>query len=65
MIRRWIRSGDLRASKPSSQHMSEPADHEEAQAAEELPIPESWGVPITGRPLPNIVAIVRGQRAEH
>lgn len=64
-IRRWIRSGKLRARKIGTQHVIEPADLEEVLAADELPIPESWGVPITGRPLPSIVAIVRAQRAEH
>jgi hypothetical protein len=34
-------------------------------APEELPIPESWGEPITGRPLPSIASIVRRQRDEH
>lgn len=64
-IRRWIRSGKLRARKIGTQHVIEPGDLEEVLAAEELPIPESWGEPITGRALPSIVAIVRRQRAEH
>jgi len=41
-------------------------DGEDAMAPEdELPIPSSWGRPITGRPLPTVGAIVRNQRAGH
>ncbi|MFN8186156.1 MAG: helix-turn-helix domain-containing protein [Gaiellales bacterium] len=64
-IRRWIRSGKLRSSKIGTQHVIEEGDLDEVLAADELPIPESWGAPISGRPLPSIVAIVRRQRAEH
>lgn len=64
-IRRWIRSGKLRARKIGTQHVIEAADLEDVLAADELSIPESWGSPITGRSLPSIVAIVRSQRAEH
>lgn len=64
-IRRWIRSGKLRARKIGTQHVIEEDDLEEVLAPEELPIPESWGEPISGRPLPSVVAIIRSQRAEH
>ena len=64
-IRRWIRSGKLRARKIGTQHVIEPEDLDEVLAADELPIPNAWGQPITGRPLPSIVGIVRSQRAEH
>ncbi len=64
-IRRWIRSGKLPARKVGTQHVIEEADLESVLADDELPIPESWGAPITGRPLPSVVAIVRNQRAGH
>jgi excisionase family DNA binding protein len=64
-IRRWIRSGKLPARKVGTQHVIEEADLEALLAAAELPIPASWGEPITGRPLPSIVAILRSQRAAH
>jgi excisionase family DNA binding protein len=64
-IRRWIRSGKLRARKIGTQHVIEEDDLEALLAAEELPIPRAWGKPITGRPLPSIVAILRSQRAGH
>lgn len=64
-IRRWIRSGKLVARKVGTQHVIEENDLEAVLAEDELPIPQSWGKPITGRPLPNVVAIVRNQRAGH
>lgn len=47
------------------EHIPEDEDLEAVSGVDELPIPESWGAPVTGRPLPSIVAIVRGQRAGH
>lgn len=47
------------------EHIPENEDLEAVSGVDELPIPESWGAPVTGRPLPSIVAIVRGQRAGH
>lgn len=64
-IRRWIRSGKLRVRKVGTQHVIEEADLEEILAGEELPVPASWGEPITGRPVPNVVAVIRRQRAQH
>lgn len=64
-IRRWIRSGKLPARKIGTQHVIEEADLEALLAGDELPIPESWGEPISGRPLPSIAAIIRRQRQEH
>ena len=45
--------------------MIEEDDLDAVLAEDELPIPESWGEPVTGRPLPSVVAIVRNQRAGH
>ena len=64
-IRRWIRSGKLVARKVGTQHVIEEDDLDAVLAEDELPIPESWGEPVTGRPLPSVVAIVRNQRAGH
>lgn len=64
-IRRWIRSGRLPARKVGTQHMIEEEDLEAVLAPDELPIPESWSEPITGRPFPSIASIVRRQREEH
>jgi excisionase family DNA binding protein len=64
-IRRWIRGGKLRARKIGTQHVIEEEDLEELLAADELPIPASWGEPVTGQPLPSIAGIIRRQRGEH
>jgi len=64
-IRRWIRTGKLPATKVGTQHVIRESDLEELIAPDELPVPSSWGEPITGGPLPNVVAILRRQRARH
>lgn len=66
-IRRWIRSGRLRARKIGTQHVIEEADLEAVveEAAEMLPVPERWRYSDSGRPLPNVVAAVRRSRRSH
>jgi excisionase family DNA binding protein len=66
-IRRWIRQGRLKAIKIGTQHVIEESDLEEVLDGDELPVPASWGwdsLP-DGRPMPNIVALIRHQRASH
>jgi excisionase family DNA binding protein len=66
-IRRWIRSGRLRARKIGTQHVIEEDDLEPLLADDVLPVPASWGwyrMP-NGQPMPNVVAIIRRQRAGH
>jgi excisionase family DNA binding protein len=66
-IRRWIRTGRLRASKVGTQHVIEERDLDEVLEDDELPVPTDWGwdkLP-DGAPMPNVVAIVRRQRANH
>lgn len=46
------------------QRVIEEADLDELLAEDELPEPASWREPITGRPLPSVVAVLRGQRGE-
>jgi excisionase family DNA binding protein len=66
-VRRWIRQGRLRAAKVGTQHVIEESDLDELLADEEMPVPTSWGWDTLpdGRPMPNIVALVRHQRASH
>ena len=66
-IRRWIRSGRLAATKIGTQHVVEEADLEALLDEEMLPVPESWGWGHTadGHPMPNVVAVIRRQRAGH
>lgn len=66
-IRRWIRSGALPARKVGTQHVIEEEDLEALLDLEQLPVPPEWGwdrLP-DGRPMPNVVAIIRRQRASH
>jgi len=63
-IRRWIRAGKLPAAKVGTQHVIDESDLDRVLGEDELPIPASWGAPITGRSLPSIAALVRRQRRE-
>jgi excisionase family DNA binding protein len=66
-IRRWIRSGELRATKIGTQHVIEEEDLEALLNVDQLAVPPEWGwdkLP-DGRPMPNFVAMIRRQRASH
>lgn len=66
-IRRWIRAGRLRAARIGTQHVIEEADLDALLNAERLPVPPEWGwdqLP-DGRVMPDIVAVIRRQRAGH
>jgi excisionase family DNA binding protein len=58
-IRRWIRSGRLRARKIGTQHVIEEEDLEPLLEDEMLPVPDSWRFMPDGRPVPNVVRAVR------
>lgn len=58
-IRRWIRTGRLRARKIGTQHIIEEADLEPLLEDELLPVPETWRFMPDGRPVPNVVRAVR------
>lgn len=66
-IRRWIRSGRLRARKVGTQHVIEESDLEAAvdEGPDMLAVPERWLRSDSGRPLPNVVAAVRRSRYGH
>jgi excisionase family DNA binding protein len=64
-IRRWIRSGRLPATKVGARYAIERSDLERLLDVDELPVPADWGwdrLP-DGRPMPNVVATIRRQRA--
>jgi len=64
-IRRWIRSGRLRARKVGTQHVIEEADlATAAEAARKLPLPPRWGRFESGRPTPDWVAAIHRSRRE-
>jgi excisionase family DNA binding protein len=64
-IRRWIRAGKLRARKVGTQHLIEEDDLALLMSEGVLPAPRSWDRTATGEPMPNWVAVIRGQREEH
>src|SRR5712691_2346969 len=64
-IRRWIRSGRLRARKIGTQHVIEEVDLEPLLVEAELPMPPAWRTMADGRPTPNVVRAIRLSRAGH
>ena len=62
-IRRWIRSGKLRARKVGTQHVIEEADLEATLGDENdmLPLPEAWKT----EPQINWVRLIRRSRRGH
>ncbi|HET7677019.1 MAG TPA: helix-turn-helix domain-containing protein [Candidatus Limnocylindrales bacterium] len=62
-IRRWIRSGRLRASKVGTQHVIDEADLDALTGDEMLPLPAAWRRTTTGEAMPNVVAWLRRSRA--
>lgn len=65
-VRRWIRSGKLRAQKIGTQHVIDERDLE-AVAGESgsLPLPQAWQRTWTGEPQPDWLRIIRRSRREH
>lgn len=65
-IRRWIRSGRLRAQKVGTQHVIEEADLDALlEEPEMLPLPSTWKTTYSGRPMPNVVATIARSRRGH
>jgi excisionase family DNA binding protein len=64
-IRRWIRSGRLKATRVGTQHIIEEGDIDELLEDEELDVPASWARMPDGRPTPNVVRAVRLSRVGH
>lgn len=58
-IRRWIRTGRLRARKIGTQHVIEEVDLEPLLGDEQLPLPPEWRTMPDGRPMPNVVRAIR------
>ena len=65
-IRRWIRSGRLRARKVGTQHVIEEADLASTlEEGEMLPLPPPWQTTRSGQPMPNVVAAIARSRSGH
>ncbi|MGH9115144.1 MAG: helix-turn-helix domain-containing protein [Acidimicrobiales bacterium] len=63
-IRRWIRTGKLRAQKIGTQHVIEESDLGDVLRIDSLPVPPRWRHFDSGRPQPNWVgALARSRRA--
>ena len=58
-IRRWIRSGRLRAEKVGTQHVINESDLEPLLDDAELALPSDWVKLPDGRPMPNVVRAIR------
>jgi excisionase family DNA binding protein len=65
-VRRWIRSGKLRAHKVGTQHVIDEHDLELVRdRGDALPVPSEWQKTFWGGPMPDFVSIIRRQRDEH
>jgi excisionase family DNA binding protein len=65
-IRRWIRSGRLRARKIGTQHVIEEDDLKAVTGASNwLGLPDEWSVTAWGTPMPDVVGAIRRSRASH
>jgi excisionase family DNA binding protein len=64
-IRRWIRSGKLRARKVGTQHLIEEEDLQAFLEKDTLPLPPALRKTSTGEPMPDVVAALRRSRAAH
>lgn len=58
-VRRWIRTGRLRATKVGTQHVVDEADLEALVADVQLPLPPEWERLPDGRPMPNVIRAIR------
>jgi excisionase family DNA binding protein len=64
-IRRWIRSGRLRARKVGTQHVIDEHDLDPFTSSDRLPLPAGWDQTSDGQPMPNVVVAVRRSREGH
>ena len=62
-VRRWIRSGRLRARKVGTQHVVDEEDLRSLFKGDVLPLPPAWKKTSTGETMPNVVHSVRRSRA--
>jgi excisionase family DNA binding protein len=61
-VRRWIRSGKLRARRIGTQHLIEEADLAQVLEGASLPLPRAWDRTWTGEPQPDWVRLVHRSR---
>ncbi len=63
-VRRWIRSGKLRASKVGTQHVIDEADLDAFLTDTSVPVPDRWQHFDSGRPQPDWASAVARSRQE-
>ena len=64
-IRRWIRTGRLKARKVGTQHVIEETDLEAVLQSDSLPVPDRWRRFDSGRAQPDWVAALARSRRGH
>ena len=65
-VRRWIRSGKLRARKVGTQHVIDDKDLERfTKSKSTLPAPKEWRRTWTGEPMFDFVSAIRRSRRGH
>lgn len=64
-IRRWIRTGKLRARKIGTRHVVEERELKLLLEDDMLPVPKTWKVTSTREPMPNVLEALRRTRARH
>jgi excisionase family DNA binding protein len=62
-VRRWIRSGRLKATRIGTQHLIDEDDLARLQSDAMLPLPASLQRTATGERMPDVVAAIRSSRA--
>jgi len=62
-VRRWIRSGRLKATRIGTQHLIDEDDLARVTSAATVPLPASWQRTATGERMPDVVAAIRSSRA--
>ena len=62
-VRRWIRSGRLKATRIGTQHLIDEEDLARVVSDTPLPLPASWQKTATGERMPQVLAAIRSSRA--
>jgi excisionase family DNA binding protein len=62
-VRRWIRSGRLKATKIGTQHLIDEDDLAGLEMKSTLPLPAGWRRTATREKMPDVLAAIRSSRA--
>jgi excisionase family DNA binding protein len=62
-VRRWIRSGRLKATRIGTQHLIDEEDLARLAGDAAPPLPASWQRTATGERMPDVLAAIRSSRA--